>query len=215
MKPGFWTVDGYRPSDTKEYKWEPNRNSWTYGKGLDGAAGSTGLLQIAKGARLLYTPVLKNYKDMSVTMTLAPCKSAGQGFGSATGQYLEIYIKYDTQTQTGYGLRIIRTTKYDHAVDFILMKYVHGESEEISRPVSASCYKSNCFITLRVNGDLLSAHVETDAARESSVQSDLPKIVDLQEKIAINPFGGTGVQHTGSAGANATLLKYVEVKWDE
>ena len=30
-------------------------------------------------------------------------KTAGQGFGSATGQYLDLYIKFDTRTLTGYA----------------------------------------------------------------------------------------------------------------
>lgn len=61
-----------------------------------------------------------------------------------------MYIKFDTRTLTGYALRIIRTTKYSNAVDFILMKYENGVAEAISQPVSSTCYRTDCTITLTV-----------------------------------------------------------------
>ena len=88
-------------------------------------------------------------------------KTAGQGFGSATGQYLDLYIKFDTRTLTGYALRIIRTTKYSNAVDFILMKYENGVAEAISQPVSSTCYRTNCTLTLTAKGGKLTAHAST------------------------------------------------------
>ncbi len=57
---------------------------------------------------------------------------AGQGFGSATGQYLDLYIKFDTRTLTGYALRIIRTTKYSKMrLILFLMKYENRVAEAI------------------------------------------------------------------------------------
>ena len=91
-------------------------------------------MQQQKGARLLYTPLDGQYKNMDITLNVDPAKTAGQGFGSATGQYLDLYIKFDTQTLTGYALRIIRTTKYSNAVDFQLMKYENGIATPISEP---------------------------------------------------------------------------------
>ena len=46
---------------------------------------------------------------MSLTLNVDPTKTAGQGFGSATGQYMDVCLKFDTRSLTGYGLRIIRT----------------------------------------------------------------------------------------------------------
>jgi hypothetical protein len=45
---------------------------------------------------------------MSISLGMTPEKIAGQGFGSATDQYLEAYIKWDSATQTGYALRFQR-----------------------------------------------------------------------------------------------------------
>lgn len=212
--PGFWTVDGYRPLGLEEYGWEaPTGETWRYGKGVDGMQGM-GLVQTTKGARLLYTPVRGDCKDMSVTLNVDPGKQAGQGFGSATGQFLEIYIKFDTQTLTGYALRIIRTTKLANAVDFILMKYDNGIATPISEPVSSVCYRTDCTIDLKVEGNKLIAHAETKTELPDELLDGLKKTVDLNAEILPNDFGGMGIQHTGSAGANSTMLHWLKINWD-
>lgn len=211
--PGFWTVDGFKPADTKEYSWlaPSERDTWFYGKGQDGAVGN-GLLQQLKGARLLYTPVEGRYGNMDVSLVIDPSKTAGQGFGSATGQYLDIYIKFDTRTLTGYALRIVRTTKYANAVDFVLMKYSNGETEAISRPVSATCFRTGCHIDLRVRGNELTADVTTTTPLRPH-SDGLPGEVHLSAPVEQNDFGGTGIQHTGSVGASAIMLHQMDVVW--
>ncbi|MDO4165740.1 MAG: hypothetical protein Q4D56_15355 [Bacteroides sp.] len=39
--------------------------------------------------------------------------------------------------------------------------------------------------------------------------------VDLEADIVPNAFGGIGIQHTGSVGASATLLRRLDVQWEE
>ena len=75
---------------------------------------------------MMYTPIAGKYGNMEVALDVDPTKTAGQGFGSATGQYMDVCLKFDTRTLTGYALRIIRTTKYAKAVDFLLVRYDHG-----------------------------------------------------------------------------------------
>ncbi|MDR0988344.1 MAG: hypothetical protein LBM06_02640 [Prevotellaceae bacterium] len=215
LLPGFWTVDAFKPADTAEYHWEAEpTQSWYYGRGLDGAAHAMGLMQAKKGARLLYTPVSDDCQAMRITLQVDPCKSAGQGFGSATGQYMDIYIKMDTRTLTGYGLRIIRTTKYANAVDFQLMHYVNGRSTPLSAPVSATCYRSECTITLAIEGNRFTAHAQTSGAQPTVLEKGLVPSVDLAADITPNSFGGLGVQHTGSTGSSATLLRTLSVVWE-
>ncbi len=212
VKAGFWTVDTYKPADTHEYNWTTQTSkTWYYGSSQDGAVGY-GLLQDGKGARLLYTPVDGNYQDMSIALWVDPCKTAGQGFGSATGQYMDIFIKYDTKTLSGYGLRIIRTTKYANAVDFILMQYENGQSKEISEAVSATCYRTNCHISLQTEGNVLTADVYTET-KVPEHPAGLPKEVHLKTDIQANNFGGLGIQHTGSTGSSATMLHQLDVEW--
>lgn len=214
VKPGFWTVDAFKPADTEAYDWTPDATrSWYYGNGVDGAAKSTGLMQGARGARLLYTPLEGDYGDMSVTLDVDPCKTAGQGFGSATGQYMDVYIKFDTSTLTGYALRIVRTVKNDKAVDFMLMRYDRGKAVPISEPVSAICYRKGCRISLSATGGMLCADVVNPELTVEPHRPGLEKEVHLSAEIEQNGFGGTGVQHTGSTGASATLLRSLSVVW--
>ena len=216
LLPGFWTIGGYKPLDTAAYDWQvvPDKDYWIYGPGMNGSHG-TGLLQDQKGARLLYTPLDGSYGDMAITLNVDASKTAGQGFGSATGQYLDLYIKFDTCTLTGYALRIIRTTKYSNAVDFILMKYENGVAEAISQPVSSICYRTNCTLTLTAKGGKLTAHASTTTPLPAPVTDPNLKLsVDLEADIASNTFGGTGIQHTGSCGESTTMLHYMKVEWE-
>ncbi|WP_278409929.1 hypothetical protein [Phocaeicola coprocola] len=213
--PGFWTIGGYKPLDTSKYDWQidPNKEFWIYGSGINGAIG-TGLLQNTKGARMLYTPLIDKYGDMKVIWYVDPSKTEGQGFGSATGQYLDLYIKFDTQTLSGYGLRIIRTTKYSNAVDFVLMKYTNGKSEAICEPVSSTCYRTNCTISLKVSGNELIAQANTTTDLPAPITDhNLKPSVFLKALITPNQFGGVGIQHTGSCGESTTMLHKLKIEW--
>src|SRR4029078_9700750 len=56
IKPGFFTLDCFAPSDTYDWTADNSRDPWYVGAGVDGAADDTGLVQANKGARLRYTP---------------------------------------------------------------------------------------------------------------------------------------------------------------
>lgn len=214
VKPGFWTVGGYKPADTAEFDWKNDSGDeyWNYGYGLNGTQG-TGLIQIRRGARILYTPVDGKYGDMEETWLVDPAKTAGQGFGSATGQYMDVYIKFDTKTLTGYALRIIRTTKYSNAVDFLLVKYDNGIVTEITPAVSSICYRTGCTINLKFVGDKLTAHVNTVTKLSKPNDSNLKSEVDLEATVAPNDFGGLGIQHTGTCGESITMLHHLKASW--
>ena len=216
MAPGLWTIGGYKPLDTKDFDWEVEgieKNFWVYGKAFNGAKG-TGLFQNAKGARMIYTPLDGEYGDMEVYLHVDPAKLAGQGFGSPTGQYMDIYIKFDTKTLSGYALRIIRTTKYSNAVDFLLVKYNNGIVTPISNPVSSTCYRTNCFITLKAYGEKISAHAETTTPHPRHAEDCVVPTVNISATVSQNKYGGYGIQHTGSApGESITMLHKMRVEW--
>lgn len=209
---GLWTVDGFKPADTEEYPWSFDRTKpmWTYGEGFNGAVGQ-GLLQAQRGARIMYTPVPGTYADMALTLQVDPTKTAGQGFGSATGQYMDVCLKFDTRTLTGYGLRIIRTTKHAKAVDFYLVAYDHGQVRALTDAVSATCYRTGCTIRVQMSGGRLTADVSTTTPQPSD--SSLPHEVHLAAPVASNPFGGVAIQHTGSCGESTTMLHRLQVEW--
>ena len=216
VKPGFWTLDCYAPADTHEFDWEANndRDPWYYGVGVNGSANDTGLVQANKGARLRYTPVGKDFGDMKISFTAVPAKTAGQGFSSARAQYMDICIKFNTETLTGYTLRLIRTTKYSDAIDCILMKYENGNAVAISKPVTTDRYRPDCYITLEVRGNKLIAHAESPA--EYFIKPGRPEVVqvvNMETEIAPNKYGGIEFQHTGTVGTGATLIKDLKIEW--
>ena len=159
----------------------------------------------------MYTPVNGHYGDMSLTLQVDPTKTAGQGFGSATGQYMDICLKFDTRTLTGYGLRIIRTVKHAKAVDFMLVEYAGGTVTPLTDPVSAICYRTGCTIELRMRGGSLAAHVETSTVLPSN--SGLATVVDLSATVTPNAFGGAAIQHTGTCGESTTMLHRLKIEW--
>ena len=208
VRPGFWTVDAFKPADTEEYSWQvnPSLPSWTYGPGINGAKG-LGIQQLQQGARLRYTPVSGKYGDMSVTWQVDPAKDGGQGFASARQQYLDLFIKFDTRTLTGYALRVIRTVKFSDAVDVLLVKHDHGVVTPLTEGVSTNCFLTGCTLTVRAEGSRLSAHVE--GPNHIATSAGDPRIhpsVDLEAAITPNDFGGLGLQHTSTVGTESRIL---------
>lgn len=220
IKAGFWTVDYNRPADTESFgSWQgaDTEEPWKYGTTGNGCVGA-GLYEGTQGARLMYTPVEGTYGDMSLKLVVDPAKTAGQGFGSA-GQYMDVLLKFDTSTLTGYGLRIVRTKASSNAVTFVLVKYDNGTVTEISDEVIASCYATGCTISLKVEGNKLTAHVETPTEQlADQAAKGYPHVVDLTADIAANSFGGVAIQHTGTLGAggwqNTTMLHNLNVTWE-
>ena len=220
IKAGFWTVDYNRPADTESFgKWQgaDTEEPWVYGVTGNGCVGA-GLYQGTQGSRLMYTPVEGTYGDMSLKLVVDPAKTAGQGFGSA-GQYMDVLLKFDTSTLTGYGLRIVRTKASSNAVTFVLVKYDNGAVTEISDKVIASCYVTGCTISLKTEGNKLTAHVETPTEQlADQAAKGYPHVVDLTADIAANSFGGVAIQHTGTTGTggwqNTTMLHNLDITWE-
>lgn len=220
IKAGFWTVDYNRPADTESFgSWQgaDTEEPWKYGTTGNGCVGA-GLYEGTQGARLMYTPVEGTYGDMSLKLVVDPAKTAGQGFGSA-GQYMDVLLKFDTSTLTGYGLRIIRTRDSSNAVTFVLVKYDNGTVTEISDKVIASCYATGCTISLKAEGNKLTAHVETPTEQlADQAAKGYPHVVDLTADIEANSFGGVAIQHAGTLGAggwqNTTMLHNLNVTWE-
>ena len=220
IKAGFWTVDYNRPADTESFgSWQgaDTEEPWKYGTTGNGCVGA-GLYEGTQGSRIMYTPVEGTYGDMSLELVVDPAKTAGQGFGSA-GQYMDVLLKFDTSTLTGYGLRIIRTKASSNAVTFVLVKYDNGTVTEISDEVIASCYATGCTISLKVEGNKLTAHVETPTEQlADQAAKGYPHVVDLTADIEVNSFGGVAIQHTGTVGSggwqNTTMLHNLNVTWE-
>lgn len=204
--PGRWTIDCYKPYDTSSYNWTATNtvSSWGYAGGVDGAEDSWGLVQIQRGARLMYTPKdeFAEVKKQECTVMLDPCKSGGQGFGSATGQYLDICIKFNTRSLTGYGIRFVRTPDYDHAVETYLVEYSDGNVFRIGNRERCDLYKRGCKVYLKADGKNLKAEI-SQGGKTQVLEAEMPNP---------NIYGGFHLQHTGSTGASATVIKSINLK---
>ena len=222
-----WYADTIKPSDVRQ-PWTPSAaEPWTYVVGdRDGALGVAGLRTATQGARLLYQP-RGSFSDMSVSLQLTPEKIDGQGFGSATDQYLEVYLKWDPITRTGYALRFQRLANdplNDHrpipssgnSTRVSMSEYVNGV-----RTIFPGCYlESSVYmpgaqLEFKLVGNVLSARVTTESAQTSAQQRyQLPSKIHCTVTLptAASTLGGFGVQFTGTAAAgNRTELERVEV----
>ena len=216
IKPGYWTVDAFKPEDTGDYEWhvDMSQDCWFYGSGINGAVGY-GLLQNQQGARLRYTPVGSKFGDMDVTWVVDPSKLGGQGFASAKAQYLDLFIKFDTASLTGYALRVIRTTKFADAVDVEIVKYTNGSVEVISEAVSTDCFHTGTVLNIRTEGSKLIAHAEGYTPPEYKVNDPrIRSVVDIEAPYTPNDFGGIGLQHTSTVGWESKMMIHsVKAVW--
>lgn len=213
-KPGEWLIGTYKPKDLDAYNWQPNseRQAWYYGTGEDGCEGQ-GLVQAERGARMYYTPRQQGtVKGMKVMVKIDPAKRGGQGFGSATGQYMDVCIKFDASTLSGYALRIERTPDYGNAVVMQLVHLDKGHAEPVSEAVATSCYRSTCTIELEYNKGVLTAHASTSAPAVERDAEIVPE-VRLTAKVPDNFMGGVGFQHTGTLGTGASMIHFLEAVW--
>ena len=210
LRGGSWTLDAYKPADTAPHQWGAELQdatymrylqSWAFGEGEDGAEGCFGMMPIVRGARMRYTGRDgEQYEDQSLALTLNPCKSAGQGFGSATGQYLDICIKFDTRTLTGYGLRLIRTPDYGNAVEAYLVEYDHSIVTAITEAVKCELFKRGCHVDIKTSDGLLTCTISNPSLEgKSPIRLSAPMAHP-------NSFGGIHIQHTGSVGASSVVI---------
>lgn len=207
--PGFWSFDTYKPKDTDEYEWEADTRSsgWTWGYGVDGAKDCEGYVQTSKGARMMYTSLQRNTMKadgsdlpMSITLECNPCKTAGQGFGSALGQYMDVCIKMNNETLSGYGLRIRRTPYMDKAVEMVLVKYDNGTVTPISLPVASRLFVKGCTVNVAYAYGKLTATMSNKRLNQSDIT--------LSATVAPTGFNDFMLQHTGSVGASATVVRF-------
>jgi len=202
--PGYWTMNHFDPAIS-----DPAQDAWYYGTGRDGAAGISGLIQ-GRSASLSYTPTASSSGDMKATLTIAPYKSAGQGF-SIAGLYMDVLIKYDALTKSGVGLRLIRTTKYGNAVDCILIKYENGKVVEISEPITTSAYRTPFHLELETTGDHLEVHART--LDEDFIPGNPPGVVhsvEMEADIPAGTAGGFGIEYYGGASA---VIQALSIEW--
>jgi hypothetical protein len=179
---------------------------FSYGTGVDGAAGKEGLLANGYGATLLYKVELnqeklkeagKSYKT-GFSVTVCPEEESGAGFSQESDQFFDLFIKYDIEGKTGYGLRASRANKYEDTASFALCRYESGAAIPFAAPYAAACLKTPCTITLTVSDDTLTAYMATTVKpTEAQEETGLPQTLTLTASIEENYCYSVGFQYAG------------------
>lgn len=232
--PGTWTRDGYFSPECYDKAQNPplprysaQPDSWRYIAEESGSSEYHGLDQTSRGARLFYTPAGGKWGDMRVRALFAPKKTAGQGFGSATDQFLDVFLKFDLATMSGYALRIQRLTAKEISglgyngdgsvagCAFSLIRYDHGRTIPLTEKVMSSAFTPQCLVEMEVVGGRLSATVTSTAESRSGDSYGYLREVRLNANLEENGFGGTGMLFTGTAGTNSVPVLRWETEWSQ
>jgi hypothetical protein len=230
--PGTWTLDGYfspecydKAKNPPAPRYAPKNDSWTYAAVQSGTKESMGLEQTNRGARLFYTPVGGTFGDMSVRALFAPKKTSGAGFGSATDQFLDVFIKFDLAAMSGYALRIERLNPAEVAelgyngdgatagCAFSLIRYDKGKVTLLARKLMSSAFIAECLVDMKIAGGKLLASVTSTAESRGGDQYGYLREVHLDAKIDENGLGGAGMLFTGTVGVNAVRVLRWETDW--
>lgn len=128
-------------------------NCYMYSQGTDGALGFLGLLPIQRGASLIY-PVSEDLSKYLVEMTLRIEKKNGEGFGSANGQYLELWMNYNTPLCI--ALRIEREVCSDKGCFISLREYRDNVNTLFGEKIFSNVFRKTCIIRAKYdNGELV------------------------------------------------------------
>ena len=169
----------------------------------DGALGVPGL-RLAHAGRALALSAAGFVLRMSLAVDLTPEKIAGQGFGSATDQYLEVYIKWDPVTQTGYALRFQRLAtdplngntpipSSGNSVRVSMIEYVNGVRTIFPGCyIESSVYMPGAHLVFKLVGNVLTADVTTE-----SPQTNTQAGYNLPAEIHFSATVATRRQHPG------------------
>lgn len=228
---GQYLVTEDKPSYSGKINQTNSNAAWNYTEGSNGALGYVGYLTNFQGARLVYNNT-DSVDNMALTLEVVPEKTAGQGFGGAT-QFMDIFIKYDVASQTGYGLRIIRLgempSEYSEFADytsnacyFALVRHENGVTTILNDGTKnidavATAFNPVCTINLEYKDKVLSASVTTTKAKSDKTPESMPNEVALSYTLTEDKelFGGFGIQHTGtvSSGNRANIISLYG-NWD-
>lgn len=209
--PGFFSWGHLAPEETgQRYPIDTTKDAWFYGTGSDGAANISGAMQ-GRNGQMAFTPPEANYSGMTLTLKAAPFKTAGQGF-SVAPLYMDILIKLDCKTMSGYGLRLIRTTKYSNAVDVYFVRYLNGVATQISEAVTTTAFRTLCTIAVEAIGNNLTARVSTTAGtHELEGKPGIKTNVNIGVAIDPGNYGGFGIQFRGGA---SVVFSHLIATWD-
>ena len=172
---------------------------WSWGVGSNGSDGIWGLMN---GYRTR-TPAWfvfgqeGRYGDMAFRTEYSPGKVEGQGFGGS-GCYLDIFVKYDPATRSGYGVRIERVPATTNGTLWTLYRYAGEEKTPLTQGLLTAAFMPQSTVTVSTEGNTLRVVASTRSDKTPlQVKENLPERIDISwtdpsGDLAANPFGGFG-----------------------
>ncbi len=143
---------------------------------------------------------------MTVYIILDFENNSGEGFGNK-GEYQEIYIKYDVNTKTGYGIRLECTDTANHMASIALYKYDGMMAQSISETLTGSFIKSSMDIRLDIYKNSFTTQITSP---------DIDKPLKLASKITGNLYSGMGIKHHAiSVEKNRIGVRHIEMSFPE
>ncbi|MCL2028216.1 MAG: InlB B-repeat-containing protein [Bacteroidales bacterium] len=185
------------------------QDPWDWGIGSNGTDRIWGLMNNHDrigGTRLVFGQS-GQFGDMSLVLNFSASKVEGQGFGG-NGCLLDIYIKYDPITRTGYGLRVERTPASSNATTWSLYQFDETTQTPLTTGILSAVFLAQNTLTLSATGNTLRVIASTKSEKTPlHIEQDLPNTVDISwtdpsGNLARNLFGGFGFRIVNSSRAS-------------
>ncbi|MCR8632153.1 S-layer homology domain-containing protein [Paenibacillus radicis (ex Xue et al. 2023)] len=195
---------------------------WGWGIGSNGTDKIWGLQNNSGGTSTRFVfGQTGSYGDMSLILNYSTSKVEGQGFGGNT-QFMDIYVKYDPATRTGYYLHVERTAAGgSNATIWTLYKDDGTTQTALSEPLKTAAMMPKSTITVSVTGSTLRVQASTLSEKTPlQTEQNLPNSVDISwtdttGALGNNMFGGFGIRINntgnsaydyGNTGTNNTVM---------
>ena len=128
--------------------------------------------------------------------------SDSKGFGSANGQYLELYINYDIATHSGIAIRLERAASTTKAVEMSIREYINGYNKKISDKLLTKNYLTDCHLqAIYKNNELKFILSFKDNIDELSINID-----NINSMFMLRSTGTVGI-------GNRFLIKSLKYKY--
>lgn len=182
---------------------------WLWGVGSNGSDGRWGLCNNMRQPEppLMVFAQEGAYGDMSVTVDYSSSKVEGQGFGGS-GCYMDVLVKYDPVTRSGYGVRIERVPATTNGTLWTLYSFEGSTRQALTQGVLAATFMPKSTLTLSVEGDTLRLVAATASEKTPlQVSEELPARLELswtdpEGRLGKMPAGGCAfrIYNSGTPG---------------
>ena len=174
---------------------------WLWGTGSNGSDGRWGLCNNMRQADppLLVFAQEGDYGDMSLTVDYSSGKVEGQGFGGS-GCYMDVMVKYDPATRSGYGVRIERVPATTNGTLWTLYHFDGESRRPLTQGVLAAVFMPQSTLSVGVEGNTLRLTASTQSDKTPlQVAEALPGSLDItwtdpSGELARNAFGGCALR---------------------